>query len=185
MLTRPGSRPGSSWMKRVNKRIPRPGPVDPQQATRYRRWMIAFWSVWLLVMLLGTQMRHLAPPNTQMEYRESSARIAGLPLYAYGEHPQAIVAVGRFPVGVISLGGVPVGIVAVGGVAVGVFALGGVSLGILSFAGLAIGWWAVGGGAVGYHAFGGLAVGGYAYAGSGVALGYHEASGYQKEKLFG
>jgi len=43
----------------------------------------------------------------------------------------------------------------------------------------------VGGGAIGYRAFGGLAAGGYAYAGNGVAYGYHEASGRQKERLFG
>ena len=31
----------------------------------------------------------------------------------------------------------------------------------------------------------GLAAGGYAYGGNGVAYGYHEASGRQKERLFG
>ena len=61
----------------------------------------------------------------------------------------------------------------------------GAVLGFIALAGLAVGWRAIGGGAVGYRAFGGLAVGGYAYAGNGVAYGYHEACGRQKEKLVG
>ncbi len=69
--------------------------------------------------------------------------------------------------------------------ATGGLAIGGLSLGLIGFGGLAIGWRAVGGGAIGYRAFGGLALGGYAYAGNGVAYGYYEASGRQREKLFG
>ena len=39
--------------------------------------------------------------------------------------------------------------------------------------------------AIGYRAFGGLACGAYAYAGNGVAYGFYEASGRQRERLFG
>jgi hypothetical protein len=60
------------------------------------------------------------------------------------------------------------GIVAVGGVAIGLVAGGGVAIGGIALSGLALG---------------GLALGGYAYAGGGVALGYHEASGAQRERL--
>ena len=54
-----------------------------------------------------------------------------------------------------------------------------------SVGGVAIGWRAIGGLAVGNAAVGGLAIGRYAYAGNGVALGRDEASGKQKESLFG
>ena len=67
--------------------------------------------------------------------------------------------------------------------AIGVIAIGGVAVGVLALGGLALGAWALGGGALGDYAFGGLAVGGYAYAGGGVAVGDHEASGRQQERL--
>jgi hypothetical protein len=43
----------------------------------------------------------------------------------------------------------------------------------------------VGGLAIGNAALGALAIGRYAYAGTGVAFGYDEACGKQKESLFG
>ena len=55
--------------------------------------------------------------------------------------------------------------------------------GIARTCAVAVGCLALGGGAFGYFSLGGLAVGGYAYAGGGVALGYHEASGGQRERL--
>ena len=87
--------------------------------------------------------------------------------------------------GVIAIGGIAVGVVAIGGLAIGGIAVGGLSLAILALGGGAFGWWALGGAALGRYALGGFAFGDYAYAGSGVAYGYHEASGRQKEKLFG
>jgi hypothetical protein len=59
------------------------------------------------------------------------------------------------------------------------------SAGILALAGVALGWHAVGGLAIGNAALGALAIGRYAYAGDGVAFGYDEANGKQKESLFG
>src|SRR6266702_4493320 len=162
MLTRPGSAPGSGWMRNVSDRLAS-GPADPRSLPRrYWIWYIAFMS-FVLVILPLVQRRPM--PSYDVRSYESSTRIAGLPLFASGATPVAIIAVG----------GRPRGVIAVGGIAVGVIAL----------AGLAVGWRAIGGGAVGYRAFGGLAVGGYAYAGNGVAYGYHEACGRQKEKLIG
>ncbi len=182
MLTRPGSAPGSGWMRNLSDRLAS-GPADPRSLPRrFWIWYIAFMSL-VLVILPIVQRR--AMPSYDMRSYESSMRIAGVPLFAVGPAPVAIIAVGGRPRGMIALGGIALGVIAVGGVAVGGLAIGGVSLGLFVLAGLAIGWQAAGGGAIGYRAFGGLAVGGYAYAGNGVAYGYHEACGRQKEKLFG
>jgi hypothetical protein len=182
MLTRPGSTPGSGWMRDLSDRLAS-APADTRSLpSRYWIWYIAFMSL-VLVVLPIVQRR--AMPSYEMRSYESSTRIGGLPLFASGPAPVAIIAVGGHPRGVIALGGIAVGVIAVGGLALGGLAIGGLSLGFLAFAGLAIGWRAVGGGALGYRAFGGLAAGGYAYAGNGAAFGYHEASGRQKEKLFG
>ncbi len=159
--------------------------VDPRAPAPYRRWMIAFWVAWAVLMLVTSFRVDVFAPRGPMTPYESTVKIAGLPLYAYGEHPRGIVAVGGFPIGVVAIGGVAVGGIAIGGVAVGGIALGGLGAGVLVLAGGALGWWAVGGGAVGRYACGGLAIGSHAYAGSGVALGYDEAHGRQKERLLG
>ena len=182
MLTRPGSAPGSGWMRDLSDRLAS-GPADTRSLPRsYWIWYLA---VMTLVLVILPIVQRRAMRSYEMRSYESSTRIGGLPLLASGPAPVAIVAVGGRPCGVIAIGGLPLGVIAVGGLAVGGLAIGGVSLGFFALAGLAIGWRAAGGGALGYRAFGGLAVGGYAYAGNGVAYGYHEASGRQKEKLFG
>lgn len=182
MLTRPGSAPGSGWMRNVSDRLAS-GPADPRSLPRrYWIWYTAFMSLVLVILPL---VQRRAMPSYDVRSYESSTRIAGLPLFASGATPVAIIAVGGRPRGVIAVGGIAVGVIAVGGLAAGGLAFGGLSLGFIALAGLAVGWRAIGGGAVGYRAFGGLAVGGYAYAGNGVAYGYHEACGRQKEKLIG
>ena len=184
MLTRPGSVPGSGWMRSVSERLSS-GPADTSSLPR------RFWVVYLTFMFVGLVILPWAQRRVMPTYTyngrtyESAARIGGLPVFAVGPAPVGIVAVGGRPRGVIAVGGLPLGVIAIGGIAVGGLAIGGISLGFFALAGLAIGWKALGGGAVGYRAFGGLAVGGYPYAGNGVAFGYHEASGRQKEKLFG
>ena len=182
MLTRRGSAPGSRWMRNLSDRLSS-GPADTRPVPR-RFWVLYIPLMAMLIVLLPMVVRRSTPSYEFRSY-ESSTRIAGVPLFAFGPAPVAVIAIGGRPRGVVALGGIAFGVVAVGGVAVGGLAIGGVSLGIFTLAGLAIGWQAAGGGAVGYRAFGGLAVGGYAYAGNGVAYGYHEASGRQKEKLFG
>jgi hypothetical protein len=139
------------------------GGADPRLARYRRRWLIGFWTLWAAFMLLGFVISRPFAAQPLATYR-SPIEIGGLPLFAYGPEARGIVAVG----------GVAIGLVAVGGLAVGGIALGGVSLG---------GVFALGGLALGGFALGGLAVGGYAYAGGGVALGYHEASGAQRERL--
>ncbi len=184
MLTRPGSVPGSGWMRNLSNRLSS-GPPDTRSLPR--SFWIAYATFMILFLVILPLMQHRLIPSYSYNGRsyESPTRIGGLPLFAVGPAPVGIIAMGGRPRGVIAVGALPLGVIAVGGVAVGGLAIGGVSLGFFALAGLAIGWQAAGGGAVGYRAFGGLAVGGYAYAGNGVAYGYHEASGRQKEKLFG
>lgn len=184
MLTRDGSVPGSGWMRNLSDRLSS-GPPDTRSLPR-SFWLLYAVFMILFLVILPLLQRRLVPAYTYNgRSYESATRIGGLPLFAAGSAPVGIVAVGGRPRGVIAVGGLPLGVIAVGGVAVGGLAIGGVSLAFFALGGLAIGWQAAGGGAVGYKAFGGLAVGAYAYAGNGVAFGYREASGRQKEKLFG
>ena len=185
MLTRPGSTPGSGWLRGVSERLTS-APADPQSPPR------CFWAGYIAFMVLVFAILPIVQRRSMRSYDmrntrsyESAARWAGLPLLAIGPAPVAIVAIGGRPRGVVAIGGLAVGVIAVGGLAAGGIAIGGLSLGLMAFAGLAIGWRAIGGLAVGYRAAGGLAVGGYAYAGNGIAIGYHEACGRQMEKLFG
>ncbi len=182
MLTRPGSAPGSGWMRDVSDRLAS-GPADTRPVPR------RFWVLYLVFMISALAILPMlgrrSMPSYNVRSYESSSRIAGLPVFASGAAPVAIIAIGGRPRGVIAIGGLAFGVVAVGGVAVGGLAFGGVSLGFIALGGLAVGWRALGGGAIGYRAFGGLAIGAYAYAGNGIAFGYNEAGGRQKEKLFG
>src|SRR6266478_5135275 len=132
MLTRLGSAPGTGWMRDVSERLAS-GPADTRPVPR-RIWvlyLVFMISALVILPMLGRR----AVPSYNVRSYESSSRVAGLPVFASGAAPVAIIAIG--------------------------------------------------GRAIGYRAFGGLAVGGYAYAGNGIAFGYHEAGGRQKEKLFG
>jgi len=185
MLTRPGSTPGSGWLRSVSERLAS-APADTQSPPR-RFWAgyIAFMAL-VFVILPLVQRRAMQPYDMRnTPSYESAVRWAGLPLFALGPAPVGIAAIGGRPRGVVAIGGIALGVIAVGGLAAGGIAIGGLSLGLVALAGLAVGWRAMGGGAVGYRAFGGLALGAYAYAGNGIAFGYHEACGRQKEKLFG
>lgn len=178
MLTRAGSPPGPAWMRRFSESLS--GPKKPTQVPEelppeQKRRMRWFWILFVAMMMFLTLVRPLPGPSNPPQSYESPIRVAGLPLFASGQHPRGIIAYGSFPVGVIAIGGLSVGLIAIGGVALGGIALSGLSFGLL----------ALGGGAFGYYAFGGLAAGAYAYAGGGVAVGYHEACGRQKERLFG
>jgi hypothetical protein len=194
MLRRPDAGPGCSWMKRLDEKAGNvgggssPGETRPTVLKRFWKLWIFYWGLLVLVFVGSYFLRRPSlvwSNESPLTTRESSLRIAGLPLFAYGDRPRAIVAIGVRPVGVLAIGGIPVGVIAIGGLAFGGIAFGGLSLGILALGGGAIGWWAVGGGAAGKYAFGGWAVGDYAYAGNGIAFGRHEASGRQTEKLLG
>jgi hypothetical protein len=181
MLTRHDAGPGCSWMKRILQVVPEPG-AKPETPNPFFRLAWGFYLFFILLFVPMTRPWVSVNLNGTREY-QSSMRIAGMPVIALGAHPSGVIAIGGRPTGVIAIGGIAVGVVAIGGLAFGGIALGGLSLAIFALGGGAIGWWALGGGAVGRYALGGFAFGDYAYAGNGVAFGYHEASGRQKEKL--
>ncbi len=191
MLRRPDAGPGCSWMKRWDERIGTLRGASSQGGAPppFMKWFWLLYAFFMLIVFVGSYIlrgpTYLFPKHSPLVPYESPIRVAGLPLIAYGDTPRGVIAVGGRPTGVLAVGGLAVGVIAIGGLAFGGIALGGLSIGILALGGGALGWWAVGGGAVGKYAFGGLAVGDYAYSGNGVALGRHEASGRQKERLFG
>jgi len=181
MLTHPDAGPGCLWMKRILKVVPEPS-AKPEAPNPFFRWIWGFYLFFLLFFVPMTRPWVSVNLNGIREC-QSSMRIAGMPVIAMGVHPSGVIAIGGRPTGVMAIGGIAVGVVAIGGLAFGGIALGGLSLAIFALGGGALGWWAMGGGAVGRYALGGFAFGDYAYAGNGVAFGYHEASGRQKEKL--
>lgn len=174
MLTRPGSKPGPTWMRQI-----------AQHSEENKERVIPFWLFFILYMTAILVLIHLATAVVFSGERSyvSQTQIAGAPLISYGSNARGVIAIGGRATGIVAVGGLAMGIVAIGGVALGGVALGGVSLAVLALGGIALGWRAVGAVAIGDAALGGVAIGKYAYAGGGVAYGSLEASGRQKEKL--
>jgi hypothetical protein len=179
MLTRPGSKPGPSWMRNISESM-----ADPD---RIHKIMMPFWAFFIIYLVACVGITHLdtAVAHSKDHVYESSAHVAGLPLVSYSPVARGIIALGVRATGVVAIGALAVGFIAIGGISLGVISVGGLSLGIIAFAGIAVGWRAFGGLAVGRAALGALAVGRNAYAGTGVAYGSVEASGRQKEHLLG
>jgi hypothetical protein len=180
MLTRPGSSPGPAWMRKLGD-----GTVDPRELRRKMLRVIVFFGILQAASIIVGDIAVYKAHGRHVHSYNSQLQIAGIPLLSIGPTAHGIIAYGGVATGIISVGGVSAGVIAFGGLSVGVLAFGGLSAGILAFAGVALGWRAVGGLAIGNAALGGLAIGRYAYAGDGVAFGYDEASGKQKESLFG
>jgi len=178
MLTRPGSKPGPAWMRDFS---------EHSAEAREGRRMVPFWLFFLLYMAVILVLTHLTTAVVFSGERSYSSpmQFAGLPLLSYGSTAKGIIAIGGKATGVVAVGGLAIGVLAIGGLALGGISLGGASLALFALGGLAIGWRAIGGVAIGEAALGGLAIGKYAYAGHGVAYGSLEASGRQKEHLFG
>ena len=177
MLSRPESKPGPAWMRKISDAL-----ADPD---RVRKAMMPFWLFMLVYMLLILLVTHFvtAVAFSKDQSYQSHTTIAGEPLVAYGFVAHGIIAIGGRATGIIALGGIAVGVIAIGGVSLGLFSLAGVALGVLSVGLVAVGWRSLGGVAVGQAALGAVAVGRYAYAGNGIAYGTLEASGRQKEHL--
>lgn len=180
MLTRPGSSPDPEWMRKLGD-----GTVDPRELRKkISRIILIFGIIQAVAILVGDVAVYQAHGRHLRSYN-SQTQIAGLPVLSIGPYAHGVVAYGGVATGIIAIGGLTAGVIAFGGLSVGVLAFGGLSAGVMAVAGIAIGWRAIGGLAVGNAALGGLAIGRCAYAGNGVALGRDEASGKQKESLFG
>jgi hypothetical protein len=180
MLTRPGSNPGPEWMRRLGD-----GNADPRQLRKMFFRIVLFFGIIQAAAILAGDIAVYQAHGRHMRSYNSEAQIAGLPVLSIGPYAHGVVAYGGVATGIIAIGGLTAGVIAFGGLSAGVFAFGGLSAGVMAVAGVAVGWRALGGLAMGDAALGGLAIGRCAYAGNGVALGRDEASGKQKESLFG
>ena len=180
MLTRPGSNPGPEWMRKLGDRN-----ADPRQLRKMFFRIIFFFGIIQVAAILAGDIAVYQAHGRHMRSYNSQTQIAGLPVLSIGPYAHGVVAYGGVATGIIAIGGLTAGVLAFGGLSVGVFAFGGLSAGVIAVGGVALGWRAIGGLAVGDAALGGLAIGRCAYAGNGVALGRDEASGKQKESLFG
>jgi hypothetical protein len=104
------------------------------------------------------------------------------PLFV-GHAAHEVIAYGGVATGIVAIGGVTAGVIAFEAISVGAFSFGALSLAIFVLAALAAGWLR---GSPGIcprdprRRFGWPNAYGFA-----MALGYHEASGKQKESLFG
>jgi hypothetical protein len=157
MLTRPGSEPGPAWMRRF---------VDGSDPRRLRRIILR------IVIALGAIQMTVVIAGDIAVYRAHGRHV-----YSY----TSPIQIGGLPV--LSVGRTAHGVIAYGGVATGIIAVGPLSLAGIAVAAVAIGWRAIGAVAVGDAAVGALTIGRCAY--GAVALGRDEASGQQKESLFG
>ena len=177
MLTRPGSEPGPAWMRRF---------VDGSDPRRLRRIIlrivIALGAIQMTVVIAGDIAAYRAHGRHVYSYN-SPIQIGGLPVLSVGRTAHGVIAYGGVATGIIAVGGLSAGVIAFGGLSVGIFGFGGLSLAGIAVGAVAIGWRAIGAVAVGDAAVGALTIGRCAY--GAVALGRDEASGQQKESLFG
>jgi hypothetical protein len=180
MVTRPGSDPGPAWMRKFSD-----DAADLRQLRRTLRRIFIFIGIFQLSAILIGDIAVYQARGRHVQSYNSELHIAGLPLISIGRTAHGVIAYGGVATGIIAVGGLSIGVFAFGGLGVGLVSFGGLSLGVFATAGVAVGWRAIGGLAIGNAALGGLAIGRYAYAGNGVALGRDEASGKQKESLFG
>lgn len=179
MLTRPGSQPGREWMRKLST-----SPEGPRRLRKAILRILVLFGVLQVASIVVADVavyrahaRHVGTYNSPVE-------ITGMPLLSVGRTAHGVIAYGGVATGILAIGGVSAGVIAFGPISVGVFSFLALSLGIFALTALAIGWRAVGALAFGHAAPGALSVGRYAY-GPGIAFGYHEAGGKQKESLFG
>ena len=180
MLTRPGSEPGPAWMRELAR--------DPQRLRKaILRIIIFFGIIQVGAVTAGDIAVYLVyrAHGRHISSYSSPIQVAGMPLLSIGARAHGVIAYGGIATGIVAIGGVTAGVITFGGLGIGFFSFGGLSLALIAVGGVAIGWRAMGGLAVGDAALGGLAIGRCAYAGNGIALGRDEASGQQKESLFG
>ena len=179
MVTRPGSRPGPEWMRKLGS-----SPDGFRQIRKALFGVLVFFGVIQAVSIVVADIAVYRAHGRHVRSYHSAIQTAGMPLLSVGRTAHGVIAYGGVATGIVAVGGVSAGVIAFGAISVGVFSFGALSLGIFALAALAVGWRAVGALALGHAALGALSIGRYAY-GPGIAVGYHEASGKQKESLCG
>jgi hypothetical protein len=159
--------------------------VSPEELRRkFRRILLAF-VILQAALIVTADIAAIRHPGQRGSAYNSETKIGNLPLLSVGGRAHGVFAFGGLATGVVAIGGVSAGIISYGGLSVGIISIGGLSLGVLAIGAVAVGWRALGAVALGNAAAGAVAIGRYAYAGPGVAFGSQEASGNQKESLFG
>ena len=179
MLTRPGSEPGPEWMRKLGS-----SPEGFRQIRKAILGMSVLFGVLQVALIVVADIAVYRAHGRHQRSYNSPRKIAGMPLLSVGPIAHGVIAYGGVATGIVAIGGVTAGVIAFGPISVGVFSFGALSLGIFVLAALAVGWRAVGALAIGHATLGVLSIGRYAY-GPGMAFGYHQASGKQKESLFG
>lgn len=177
MLTRPGSEPGPAWMREL--------ALDPRRLRKAILRIIIFFGVIQVGAIIAGDIAVYRAHGRHISSYNSPIQVAGMSLLSVGGKAHGIIAYGGIATGIVAIGGVTAGVITFGGLGIGFFSFGGLSLAVIAVGGVAIGWRAMGGLAIGDAALGGLAIGRCAYAGKGIALGRDEASGQQRESLFG
>ena len=178
MLTRPGFAPGPEWMRK-----PAGSPAGFRQI---RKAILRIRVLFGGLQVASVVVRDIARDRVHGRHGRcySLVQIAAMTPLFVGRAAHSVIAYGGVATGIVAIFGVTAGVIALGGISVGVFSFGALSLGMFVLAALAVGWRAVGALAFGHAALGVVSIGRYAY-GPGIAIGYHEASGKQKESLFG
>jgi hypothetical protein len=179
MLTRPGSRRGPEWMSKLGS-----SPDGFRQIRKAILGISVLFGVLQVAAIVVADSAVYRAHGRHLRSYNSPVQIAGMPLLSVGRTAHGVIAYGGVAAGIVAIGGVSAGVIAFGAISVGIFSFGALSLGVFVLAALAVGWRAVGALALGHATVGALAIGRYAY-GPGIAFGYHEASGKQKESLFG
>lgn len=177
MLTRPGSEPGPEWMRKLSG--------DPQKLRKAIIRVVVFFGIIQVGAVVAGDIAVYRAHGRHVFSYNSPIQVAGMPLLSIGGRAHGVIAYGGVATGIVAIGGLTAGVITFGGLGIGFFSFGGLSLAVLAMGGVAVGWRAMGGLAIGDAALGGLAIGRCAYAGNGIALGRDEASGSQKESLFG
>ena len=178
MLTRPGFAPGPEWMGE-----PAGSPAGFRQI---RKAILRIRVLFGGLQVASVVVRDIARDRVHGRHGRSDnslVQIAGMTPLFVGRAAHSVIAYGGVATGIVAIFGVTAGVIAFEAISVGAFSFGALSLAIFVLAALAAGWlrgrpgicprdprrcfdWP------------------YAY-GFAMALGYHEASGKQKESLFG
>ena len=177
MLTRPGFAPGPEWMRK-----PAGSPAGFRQI---RKAILRIRVLFGGLQVASVVVRDIARDRVHGRHGRSYSlvQIAGMTPLFVGRAAHWVIAYGGVATGIVAIFGVTAGVIAFEAISVGAFSFGALSLAIFVLAALAAGRLRGRPGICPRDPRRGFDWP-YAY-GFAMALGYHEASGKQKESLFG